>query len=92
MQTREEVETKIRALAAEDDEFRKLVLDDPRQAVSNIAGVTIPDSITLMVHEENSTSFHLVLPPSDRLTHSELTSVAGGSEEPDTNDPPTWHP
>ena len=88
MNTREEVENKIRSLAAEDDKFRKLVLDDPRRVVSDMVGVTIPDGVTLTVHEENSTSFHLVLPPSDRLTHSELMSVAGGNDD---SDPTTWH-
>ena len=92
MKTRSEVEGQVLARASEDEAFRVLLLADPRKAVSDAVGVSIPDGFTLTVHEEDSTSLHLVLPPSDRLSSRELATVAGGGDEIEwTFDPTANH-
>ena len=42
-------------------------------------GVTIPEGMTVRVHEEDSATAHLVLPRSKRLTEAEMASVSGGA-------------
>ena len=36
------------------------------------------EAITVQVHEESATAFHLVLPPDSRLTEDEMAEVFGG--------------
>ena len=78
MKTRADVERSLLSKASTDDEFRALLLADPHKAISDAVGIELPERIDLTVHEEDSTSFHLVLPAADQLTASELATVAGG--------------
>ena len=38
----------------------------------------MPASLSIGVHEESSTTAHLVLPPDSKLSESDLQAVAGG--------------
>ena len=78
MQTAHEMRTRIIDKAASDADYRARLLDDPRAAVADELGVSVPDSLTIRVHEEDAASAHLVLPPSSTLTEPELATVAGG--------------
>ncbi|MDD9984596.1 MAG: NHLP leader peptide family RiPP precursor [Gammaproteobacteria bacterium] len=82
MKTATQMQTEILAKAAEDMEFRARLLDDPNNVLEEELGVTIPEGLTVHVHEEGSTAAHLVLPRSDRLTEAEMASVSGGGFEP----------
>ena len=77
-QTMSEMQSRILAKAAEDEDFRASLLDDPKAAISAELGVSIPEGFTVQVHEDDSTTAHFVLPPSDHLTEEELALVAGG--------------
>ena len=78
MQTPHEMRTRIIDKAASDPDYRARLLDDPRAAVAAELGVTIPNALTIKVHEEDAGSAHLVLPPSSRLHDTDLGAVAGG--------------
>ena len=78
MKTRAELDADLISRAAEDEGFRSLLREDPRKAVSQAVGWDVPDDIKLVVHEEDSATFHLVLPASDRLSASEMSQVAAG--------------
>ena len=78
MQTAQEMRSRIIEKAGNDPDFRERLLDDPRGAVARELGVSVPDSLTIRVHEEDAASAHLVLPPSSTLTEPELATVAGG--------------
>ena len=78
MTTATELKDRILSKAAEDGEFRSLLIADPRAAIAAETGQTIPDGFDVMVHEESATAAHLVLPPSPKLTAAELEMVAGG--------------
>ena len=67
--------TRIIDKAASDADYRARLLDDPRAAE---LGVSVPDSLTIRVHEEDAASAHLVLPPSSILDEPELGTVAAG--------------
>ena len=78
MTTATELKTKILTKAAEDGDFRTRLLTDPRATISTELDVTIPEGFDVAVHEDSATTAHLVLPPSPKLTETEMELVAGG--------------
>ena len=84
MQTADEMRKRITDKAATDPDYRARLLDDPRAAVAEELGVSMPDSLSIRVHEEDAASAHLVLPPSSTLDEPELGAVAAGF--------PVWKP
>ena len=79
METPKEMRAKIVGKATEDADFRVRLLSDPKGALGQELGVTIPASLSVEVHEESGTTAHLVLPPDSRLSESDLQAVAGGA-------------
>ena len=80
METRKELEARIVAKANRDDDFRAKLRSDPKGAIGQELGVTIPDALSVKVHEETATTAHLVLPMSEKLTERDLQAVEGGGE------------
>lgn len=78
MQSREELEQTLVARAIDDDQFRALLLENPRDAVRQELGIDVPSQIKITVHQERVDDFHLVLPISDRLSDNELSKIIGG--------------
>ena len=78
METPNEMRAMIVGKAAEDADFRARLLSDPKGAVGQELGVTIPASLSIEVHEESGTTAHLVLPPDSKLNEGDLQTVAGG--------------
>ena len=78
MKTRAELEAELIARVADDDAFRARLLENPKEAIHEAAGIEIPEDFSVQVHEENSMTVHLVLPASDQLTEADLSAVAGG--------------
>ena len=79
MKTRAELDAELIARVADDEKFRALLLENPREAIQQATGIDIPEDFTIQVHEENSMTAHVVLPPSDQLTQEDLAVVAGGN-------------
>ena len=78
MKTRAELDAELIARVADDDAFRARFLENPKEVIQEVVGVAIPENFTIQVHEENSLTAHIVLPPSDQLTQEDLVAVAGG--------------
>ncbi len=79
MKTVVEIEDMLRARADEDEAFRAKLLEDPRSAINEVTGLTVPENFSIHVHEESATEFHVVLPPvGSRLSDAELRGAAGG--------------
>ncbi len=79
MKTVVEIEDMVRAKADEDETFRAKLLEDPRGAIKEATGLTVPEGFSIQVHEETATEFHMVLPPAgSRLSDEELRGAAGG--------------
>ena len=78
METVKELREKIVGKAAEDADFRARLLSDPKGAIEQELGVTIPESMSVEVHEEGGATTHLVLPPDSKLGEDELRTVYGG--------------
>ncbi len=70
-----------RALA--DPGFRRNIVERPHQSLSDLYGVTIPESADVRVFVETDQSHYVVIPPdmasiSEELTDEQLEAVAGG--------------
>ena len=78
MTTATELRDRILSKAEADGEFRARLIADPKAAISSETGTTIPEGFDIVVHEDSSTTAHLVLPPSPKLTEAEMEAVAGG--------------
>ena len=78
MTTAQEMRARIVAKAADDAEFRARLLSDPKGAIGEELGVTIPASMSIEVHENSAETVHLTLPPDSRLSESDLEQASGG--------------
>ena len=78
METPNEMRMKIVGKAAEDADFRTRLLSDPKGAIGQELGVTMPASLSIEIHEESDAAAHLVLPPDSKLSEGDLQAVAGG--------------
>ena len=78
METAKELRAKVVGKATEDAEFRSRLLSDPKAAIGQELGVTIPASMTVKVHEESGAAAHLVLPPASKLSMHDLDKVSAG--------------
>ena len=78
METVQEMQAKIVGKAAEDAKFRARLLSDPKGAIGQELGVTIPASLSIAVHENSADTVHLTLPPDSKLSESDLEQATGG--------------
>ena len=77
--TQAEMQGKVIAKAQAEPEFRAQLVADPKAAIEGVIGAELPEAVNIEVHEDSATSFHLVLPPSGKLTEDELATVSGGT-------------
>ena len=80
MKNGEQMQNQVIAKAAEDPDFRALLVSDPKAAVKQEFGIDLPDFMTMEVHEAGPTSLHLTLPPGPdfKLDERTLEVVAAG--------------
>jgi hypothetical protein len=70
------------ARAWSDDTFKQRLLSDPKAVLAE-AGLPVPPTMQIRMHEATPTLLHLVLPPRpplERLSAEELAAVAGGQD------------
>ena len=85
MKTQSQIQEQILAKAEEDEQFRARLLDDPKAAIKDATGLSVPDGINIRVLEDNATDYHLVLPPAGRnLSDQEIGGLAGGVSDIDS--------
>ena len=81
--TRHDLEAKIVKRCWEDEEFRKEFTADPAGAFVKYLQVPAASLPKIVVHEETTGSWHIVLPAKpphiDELTEQDLERVAGGT-------------
>ena len=65
--------------AAEDSEFRERLLTRPRETIEKELGASLAGDHEIQVHEESSTTTHLVLPPRDGRTGAEREAAKTGA-------------
>lgn len=64
--------------SAVDEQFRQALLANPKTTISNELGITIPDSMTVKVHESDMQTVHLALPPDPNITEEQLEAISAG--------------
>jgi len=83
------IQEQIIAKAMKDEAFRQELLNNPKAAIERTLGISIPAGVTIAVHQETPTTFHLVLPVKAtspawaELSDAELEQATGGT----TSDP-----
>ena len=65
--------------AAEDIDFRKRLLAQPKETIDREFGVTLPADHEIHVHEETYSATHLVLPPPSKLSPEEREAARTGA-------------
>jgi hypothetical protein len=63
--TRRDYEAKIVARAWSDESFREWLKTDPRAAIAEASGITVPESIEIEVMEETPDKAYLVIPSNE---------------------------
>ncbi len=82
LKKREELKAMLFARALANEEFRALLLAEPKKAIEQVIGGKLPEAVEVKVLEEPKDSFYLVLPrlsAGERLSEEELSKVVGGS-------------
>ena len=64
--------------SAIDDGFRQALLADPKTTISQELGITIPESMTIKVHQSDMQTVHLALPPDPNITEEQLEAISAG--------------
>ena len=61
-----------------DPEFRQALLSDPKTTISGELGITIPESMTIQIHESDMQTVHVALPPDPNITEEQLEAISAG--------------
>ncbi len=75
----------IIAKAMKDEAFGQRLLSNPKEALEGELGITLPQEITIHVHQDTPTAIHLVLPMQPptgeprELSDAELAQAYGGA-------------
>ena len=78
--SRSELEQQILKRCSEDAAFRRLLLQDPKQALHKAFGLEFPPEVELHTLEETATKLYIVLPiDRELMTDSDLEKIAGGA-------------
>ena len=75
MKSGAEIRDHILGKATDDAEFRARLVADPKAALNDELGVSLPDGFAISVHEDSNTHVHLVLPPTSQLDPAALEEV-----------------
>ena len=78
MKTGDEMLRQIVDKSAVDEQFRQQLLSDPKTAITAELGITMPESMNVVVHESDMQTVHLALPPDPNITEEQLEAVSAG--------------
>jgi hypothetical protein len=90
------LQQQIMARAMKDEAFRQELLANPNNKVvlERELGITLPQGVTIQVHQDTPTTVHVVLPMQPptgeprELSDAELKQVTGGAGGGDFSNPP----
>ena len=78
MRSGDEMLQQIVEKSALDTDFRQRLLADPKTTISGELGITIPESMSIRVHESDMQTVHLALPPDPNITEEQLEAISAG--------------
>ena len=72
--------TEIKKKASEDEDFRKLCMDNPNEAIKHVSGFEVPEGVKINIIENDAGVDHtIILPPTAaEMSNKELDNVAAG--------------
>lgn len=79
-QTIEELREHVIEKATTDDTFRTRLIADPKAALEEELGLTIPDGFKIKVHQDRVDTSHMVLPSATQLAPADLEPASGGGQ------------
>ena len=74
-----DAEDSLISRAVEDADFRKRLIEKPRDTVEEELGVALGEDHEIHVHENTPTTTHLVVPPADRSSPAERRAARTGA-------------
>jgi len=77
LQSADDMRRQITDKAISDDDFRSLLVSDPKTAISQELGVDIPEGLDIKIHESDMRTFHLALPATN-MDEEQLEAIAAG--------------
>lgn len=78
MKNRKVLESKIIEKVMKDNEFRKRLIENPKNTIEEELGVKLPDNLKFHINEESPDDIHLTLPHENELTQEQLSGITGG--------------
>lgn len=61
-----------------DADFRQQLLADPKTTICSELGITMPESMNIVIHESDMQTVHIALPPDSNITEEQLEAVSAG--------------
>ncbi len=61
-----------------DSDFRQKLLADPKSTICDELGISMPESMNVVIHESNMQTVHIALPPDSNITEEQLEAVSAG--------------
>lgn len=77
LQSAEDMRRQVTDRAISDNDFRSLLVSNPRDAISQELGVDLPEDVEIVVHESNANTLHLALPVTE-IGEEQLEAIAAG--------------
>ena len=78
MKSGDEMLRQIVDKSAVDEVFRQQLLSNPKTTITAELGITMPESMNVVVHESDMQTIHLALPPDPNITEEQLEAVSAG--------------
>ena len=75
-EARRQVEQRLYELAEKDPSFRQQLASDPKGAISQLFGGSLPDDLKVQVHQEDANTVHIVLPNTTPVQGSQKLGAA----------------
>lgn len=64
--------------SALDADFRQNLLANPKSAITQELGITMPESMNIEVHQSDMQTVHIALPPDPNITEEQLEAISAG--------------
>ena len=78
MRSGDEMMQQIIDKSALDSDFRQQLLTNPKSAITEELGITMPESMNVQVHQSDMQTVHIALPPDPNITEEQLEAISAG--------------
>lgn len=78
MRSAPEMFSHIAEKSVSDSDFRAQLVENPKVALADELGISIPDSMNVEVHESTMNTIHISLPPGQDMSEEQLEAISAG--------------